>query len=574
MFRRLTSLALAAALCAAASPQTVRAQDGLSGQYLAGIHALQRNDPVAAAEYLAEVARRDPGNGFVLEQALLNQVLAGDMVEAARSAERLVYLAAEHRLANLVLVVRDFRRGGYAAALKRLQERRDSFHPLIGRLLEVWAAQGEGQPEAADAALAALGENGLDAVMRGYHGALLSLLRGEPERAAEALARVRTDLGARSTGMTVAEGIALEQAGRVEEASALYAEFAGDRQVDQAAARLAAGGAAPLPVAGPDEGAADVLFTMAGLIGREGDGRSAIAHARLAVHLQPDLEPAILMIAGRFSADDNHELAAETLAAIPPDSPNAVRAEIGRAEALEALERRDEAIALMQRLRQAHPDDPDVAVTLGDILRRGEDWIPCADAYDAAIAMLEDRNRATWWHYYQRGICHERADLWARAEVDFLKALEMEPEQPFVLNYLGYSWVEMGRNLDEAKGMIERAVEQEPENGYITDSLGWVLYRLGDYDGAVEWLEKAVELAPVDPVINDHLGDALWMVGRRLEARFQWKRARSFDPEPDELARINHKLDVGLDAVLEQERAEAATINPEAAQASKPADGG
>jgi tetratricopeptide (TPR) repeat protein len=125
-----------------------------------------------------------------------------------------------------------------------------------------------------------------------------------------------------------------------------------------------------------------------------------------------------------------------------------------------------------------------------------------------------------------------------------------------VLNYLGYSWVEMGRNLDEAKGMIERAVEQEPENGYITDSLGWVLYRLGDYQGAVEWLEKAVELAPVDPVINDHLGDVLWAVGRKIEARFQWHRAMSFDPEPEEAERIRRKLEVGLDVVLEEEGAD------------------
>jgi tetratricopeptide (TPR) repeat protein len=571
MFRRLTAL-MVAATAAVATPAP--AQQGLSGAYLAGIHALQRNDPVAAARYFADVARRDPGNGFVLEQALLNQVLAGDVVTAARSAERLLYLAAEHRLAHLVLLARDFRRGGYAAALDRLDTRRDSFHPLIGGLLQAWAAEGAGRPDEADAALDALGDDGLEGVMAGYHRGLLALLRDEPEMAIESLQHVRTDLGARSTGMIVAEGAALERAGRLEEARALYAEFAGDRAVDSAAERLALGAPAPLPITGPEQGAADALYTMAGLIGRDGDARSAVAHARLAVYLQPDLESAIFMIAGQFSAADQHELAARTLAAIPADSTNAVRAEIGRAEALQAMDRREEAVALIERLRETHPDDPQVAITLGELLRRGEDWVPCADAYGAAISMLEAEDRAGWGLYYQRGICHERADLWDLAEADFLTALEMEPEQPFVLNYLGYSWVELGRNLDEAKAMIERAVEQEPDNGYITDSLGWVLYRLGDYEGAVAWLEKAVELAPVDPVINDHLGDALWMVGRRLEARFQWKRARSFDPEPDELARINLKLEIGLDKVLEQERAEADGAAPAAAQASTPSDGG
>jgi Flp pilus assembly protein TadD len=157
--------------------------------------------------------------------------------------------------------------------------------------------------------------------------------------------------------------------------------------------------------------------------------------------------------------------------------------------------------------------------------------------------------------FYQRGIAYERSDRWELAEDDFFRALELEPDQPLVLNYLGYSWVELRRNLDEAQEMIEKAVEQRPDDGYIVDSLGWVMYRLGNFEEAVKHLGRAVELRPVDPVINDHFGDALWMVGRRIEARFQWKRALSFEPEEEEAERIRDKLERGLDAVLADEAA-------------------
>ena len=154
--------------------------------------------------------------------------------------------------------------------------------------------------------------------------------------------------------------------------------------------------------------------------------------------------------------------------------------------------------------------------------------------------------RRHWSLLYSRGIALERSKQWARAETDFIKALELEPEQPYVLNYLGYSWVDQGIHLERATGMIEKAVELRPRDGFIVDSLGWAYFRIGDYGGAVRELERAVELRPQDPVINDHLGDAYWMVGRRLEARFQWRRALALEPEADVAGTITNKLEDGL----------------------------
>jgi Flp pilus assembly protein TadD len=194
----------------------------------------------------------------------------------------------------------------------------------------------------------------------------------------------------------------------------------------------------------------------------------------------------------------------------------------------------------------AKPDDMEAIIALANIQRERKQYEGCAESYGKAISLLAQPTKANWTTYYFRGICYERAKQWAKAEMDFKEALELYPDQPHVLNYLGYSWIDQGIHLDEAMGMIKRSVEQRPDDGYIVDSLGWAYYRLGNYDEAVKNLERAVELKPVDPTINDHLGDVYWKVDRMLEAKFQWSHARDLKPEDDELAKIEQKLKVGL----------------------------
>jgi len=186
---------------------------------------------------------------------------------------------------------------------------------------------------------------------------------------------------------------------------------------------------------------------------------------------------------------------------------------------------------------------------------------PDYKAYTGAIAMIDTEVPSDWRTYYVRGIANERTDNWEDAEADFRKALELAPDQPLVLNYLGYSLVEKNLKIDEAKNMIERAVEARPDDGYITDSLGWVLYKLGEYEEAVPYMERAAELVPIDPIINDHLGDVYWSVGRKIEAEFQWRRALSFDPEEKDAERIRLKLELGLDEVLAREAERETTSN-------------
>jgi tetratricopeptide (TPR) repeat protein len=252
-----------------------------------------------------------------------------------------------------------------------------------------------------------------------------------------------------------------------------------------------------------------------------------------------------------------YELATEAYKSVPRDHPSHQAAEIGRAQALRQAGKPDAAIEVLEQLTGRYGDYPAVHSALGDMLRALERYDAAAEAYDRAIALYDGApSDAAWFLYYARGIAHERLDEWPAAEADFRQALELNPDQPQVLNYLGYSLVEKQEKLEEALEMIERAVEARPDSGYIVDSLGWALYRLGRYEEAVGHMERAAELLPVDPIVNDHLGDVYWAVGRRTEARFQWNRALSFDPEPEEAERIRRKLEVGLDAVLAEEGAE------------------
>ena len=193
--------------------------------------------------------------------------------------------------------------------------------------------------------------------------------------------------------------------------------------------------------------------------------------------------------------------------------------------------------------------------SLGDILRQKERFSEAAKAYDRALELSGEPSPGDWFLFYARGISFERIGEWDKAEADFRMALKLNPDQPQVLNYLGYSLVEKKIKLDEALEMIKRAVAARPNDGYITDSLGWALYRLGRFEEAVAPMERAVELEPADPIISDHLGDVLWAVGRKMEARFQWQRALSFEPEEEDAKRIRRKLEVGLDVVLQEEGA-------------------
>jgi tetratricopeptide (TPR) repeat protein len=332
-----------------------------------------------------------------------------------------------------------------------------------------------------------------------------------------------------------------------------------DPEVADLRVRLASGGQVPFSlVTSPKDGVAEVFYSLGQALAADTSADFVLLYARIAEYLSPRHIDATMMSAELLESLGQFDLATAAYKSVPRDHPSFAMAEMGRAESLRRAERFDAAVEVLDQLASQYPDLPLVHVSAGDLYRQLERFEEGAQAYDRALELYAAAGEDQWFVHYARAICFERIGEWEKAEADFRRALELNPEHPQVLNYLGYSLVEKQIKLDEALAMIELAVEKQPNSGYIVDSLGWVLYRLGRYEESIVHMERAAELMPVDPVVNDHLGDVLWAVGRFTEAEFQWKRALSFidedtpeqDVDPD---RIRRKLEVGLDVVLEEE---------------------
>ena len=334
--------------------------------------------------------------------------------------------------------------------------------------------------------------------------------------------------------------------------------------VDGALADLAAGRPLEPIVRNAKDGAAEVLYGLGGAGSRQGDELAALIYLRLALYLRPDHALAAVTVADLYEQIKQNQAAIDAYELVPSGSPMRESANIQAGLSLDALGRSADAIKRLQEIVAANPKNIDALSALGGLQRSAKNFADAAKTYDKAIALLDKPDRSNWTLFYFRAICFERTKQWPKAEADFKKALELFPDQPLVLNYLGYSWVDQGINLEEAFKMLRRAVDLRPTDGYVVDSLGWANFKLGHYDEATRELEKAIELKPADPVVNDHLGDAYWRMGRKLDAHFQWNHARDMGPEPEDLPEILKKIDSGLP---DDDR-------PAAAQAEPKKDGG
>jgi tetratricopeptide (TPR) repeat protein len=553
---------LAALVAAAALPAGAAS---LSGAYLAATQADFRNDYVEAAGYYDRALAIDPDNLGLLANATVTRVAMGDIAGARALADRLDAAEPGNQVAVLVRLADALANEQYDAAADVLASAGEAMNPLLGGLVAGWIEVGREDFPAAQAAFDAMTGNDALAAYGQYHKALALAFAGDFVSAEQILAGGDDGPLHLNRSAIVAHAEVLAQIDRSADAVALLdaalAEGVPDAPLLDLRQRLATGVEVTFAQIGKArDGAAEAFLTLADALNSEESARVALVHARLAAHIRPELTEARLVVADILGAQGQYALAARALEGVPEDSPWFVTAEIRRADTQREAGDPEGGIATLAALAESTHDSIEVDSALGDALRMAERFPEAVEAYGRAIARIELARPAHWILFYTRGIANERAGRWPEAEADFREALKLEPDQPLVLNYLGYSLVEKRQSLDEALAMIEKAVAGEPADGYITDSLGWVLYRLGRYDEAAPHMLRAVELTPDDPVINDHLGDVLWMIGRKREAEFQWRRALSFGPADDlDMDRIRRKLEVGLDQVLNEERGASAS---------------
>jgi tetratricopeptide (TPR) repeat protein len=543
-------VALPVTLGAQTPSQQELARVSSAGNYLAARSAASQRDAVAASAYYRAALRADPKNPVLLERAFLSVLVDGEVDEAARLAERVIQSDRTNRVARLVLGVRALKQKQYAAARQQIaQSVRGPIADLTATLITAWTYQGTNESRVALENIDRLTGPEWYAIFKDLHAGLILDLANNKREAGKRLERVYK-LDGNALRAVEAYGRWASRNLPKDDALKVFEEF--DKVLPQhplvveAINAIKAGEKLNPLVDSVQAGAAEVLFGLGTSLGRQGGEDLALAYLQLAVYLAPRHPLALMSLADLYEQLKKPQLALAVYQRVPAESALKRNSDIQQATNLDALDRTDEAKKLLEKLIAGRPNDLEAVTALGNIQRARKQFADCGETYTKAANLVKNPQKANWVLFYFRGICFERSKQWAAAEADFKKSLELFPDQPHVLNYLGYSWVDQGINLDDGMRMIRRAVEQRPDDGYIVDSLGWAYYRINNYDEAVKQLERAIELKPEDPTINDHLGDAYYKVGRTLEAQFQWAHARDLKPEPDDLKKIEEKLKTGM----------------------------
>lgn len=538
---------------------------GLAGPYLAGRQAALDNDYRAAAEYYGLALGQDGTDPYLQDSALVSMISAGDIKEAVELAARTTSEGKATDLAALIRWTELAHQGRWDDLLTAMdaspsiqQENQGGQENLLDGMLRAWALLGAGKASDAIAAFESLSKIPGARPMVAYHLALAKAKVGDYEAADKLLtseaaanhlpgviarAEILSQLEQNTTAVTLLEG----QPGFDDEPSLVSLRD-----------RLAKGETVPFDsIKTPADGMAQVFMTFASAMasGEEPDP-IALVQARLATWLAPDMLEARLLTAQLLQLFGQYDLAEQEFDELRERGGMRPIAELSRIDTLARAERLDDAEKAALALTAEHPDLAQGWIALGDLLRQQEKFGQAVPAYDKALSLLKDSGNMRWFPLYARGIALERSGQFPKAEADFREALKLQPDSAQVLNYLGYSLVDRNERLDEALKMIERAVQLRPDDGYILDSLAWAYFRMGRYQEAVAPMERSVSAMASDPLVNDHMGDIYWMVGRHREAEIQWHRALSLKPETkEEEARIRKKLDLGLDAVLAEEKA-------------------
>ncbi|MDD9909347.1 MAG: tetratricopeptide repeat protein [Ahrensia sp.] len=539
----------------------------LAGNYLAARIAATEKDTDFAVQFYRRALARDPDNPSLKYQAFLNFIANGDFEEGIRLGTDMAKLPEAPQVVQLILAADEIRKRNWAGASKLLEAQwRSPLDRLFAGLLQSWVQLAQDRTDDALASLDALeGPDWYD-LFQQYHGGLIAMAAGRPEAAVkrleEAMNNAAGGAAARETydRVQLAFVEALRKSGDLERAEAVLVDILNRRPqnpvFERALANLQDKKPTFFDVSKPTRGAAEAFMNLGTAINREGGEQFARIYLQLASMLAAKDNSVIASLAELFDKEGKIVRANDLFGAVAPTSPYARFARLEYALNLDQMGKEDEARDILDELVEQHPDDIVVHLSYGSVLARHEKFDEAIEVYKPIIARIDEPERLHWNLFYRLGIAYERTKQWPLAEATFKKALELHPDQPSVLNYLGYSWVDMAINLQEGLDMIRKAVELRPNDGYMVDSLGWAYYRLNRFQEAVIELERAVELRPGDPTINDHLGDAYWRANRKLEATFQWRHALALDPPKDDIARIEEKLAKGLDAVLEREAAE------------------
>ncbi len=532
-------------------PQTV------TGTYLSSHYAQSRNDWKQAAKLLDQILQTDPDNKELIRQSMVLAAGAGYHDLAAERAAQLIIQDPADSLANLILATHALTKKEYGDALKIITALpHNDMSDFVIPLLEGWSNAGLSHYKV---------EKLAGSTIHSWHAALIALyLKRRPDDIYKFAQTILAPNGLTAEEIERAADL-LSVSGHQQDAlniyKALQSQKGGSTLLTQKIGITEKkGNIRPLVPAfniqSPAEGAALAIFDLARILYQEKSDVSARVFAEMALGLDPHLINARLLVASSYARNGQTDEAIAQYRLIPESDSSYLESQHASAELLYENGRMNDAVTLLTSLYETRKD-PDSMIRIGDLYRSGEQFPKALEVYNNVAATLPHPLPKEYWHLlYSRGMVYERLGQWEKAESDLKAALAYQPEHPYLMNYLAYGWADQGVHLDESLKMLERAASIRPDDGYITDSLGWVNYMIGHYDDAVPNLESAVQLLPYDPTINEHLGDAYWQVGRKIEARFQWERAKNYSKDNEQIGLLSRKLANGLGVQTPGKRAD------------------
>lgn len=515
----------------------------ITGHYLSATMARQNGNARQALDYLNEAIGLGETNKDLYIDAYSLALGAGDVELAGHFATKIENTNDNVILSpSLVQSVVALKAADYVKAEKLLQKAPEQgFGTIVVSLLKAWVSQAQNKPIELEA-LKAMQESGAEfELLMQYQLAILLEAMGED---ADEYYKNLVEAPYLPHHMAIRVATYLKKNGDKTQLANLQKRYDGNIGLQLLSAANA--GSNTLT---PQEGAAEVFYGVASLLVSIDALQVASVPLQMANYLNEDFTSVHFIQAQIAEKSGDSEKAISLYKKLENDEAYGLMSSLQLAYLYQSQGKQKKTLGKLDKLLEFHPNNLNIWLAKGDIYRSEEQFDNAVNAYTKAIGTIENKMAEHWPAFYSRAISYERAGNWQKAEADFLEALRLQPDQPDVLNYLGYSWLIQNRQLNQAKAMIEKAMRARPRDAHIIDSMGWALYRLGEYEKALVYLERAVNLSPLDATVNEHLGDVYWRMGYEVQARYQWERALAFNPtEPGQAKGLEGKITAGLPA--------------------------
>lgn len=532
--------------------------NSLYGAYLAGRVAHLRQDFNNAAEYYKIVADKDKSNVNVNKTVYVILSSLGQIEQATPYAKEEINLGHTESIAPLIVAIQDFADEKYADARQNIDLIKDQTHQtIINPLFKAWAYAAEKNENDAIAEIDGMNKDPSLDTVKLFHKGLIYDYTGNTEKAQEMygeiinnhyknvtyrLLEIITDFYVRNGDKQTAKRIF----GKYNDNGLLSILLDRiDKQIETTHEN------SPAIIDTPRKGLAEAMFNI-GTIFRSSVGGTEFAQIYIAAssYLNPDYDISKIALANVLEEIGLLKEANKYYAQIGKDSGSYFIARAKMIENLSTLEEYTEAEKQIKLLLKDYPNNTQLLSDLGNIYANMNHHEEAVNYYHQAIETADKNDKDVWTIYYAMAVSYDKLNQKVKAEQNLQKALSLSNQNPNILNYLGYSWLEQGRNIDQATEMILDAYKHYPYEGHIIDSMGWLYFKLGMYQRAVEFLEQAAAINPGNAVINDHLGDAYWAAGRKNEAVFQWNHALDLKEDADSVNKsaIKEKIDLGPQA--------------------------